>query len=100
MNPISWLLRTVIRGYQRFISPLFPARCRYYPTCSAYAVEAITIHGAIKGIGLGAWRLLRCNPWSLGGIDHVPGHQEDEVDRIIQQMERQEPSELISGRED
>lgn len=61
-----------IRLYQKFISPCFPRRCRYYPTCSAYAVTAIKKHGAVKGIILGSYRLLRCNPFSKGGIDYVP----------------------------
>ncbi|QPK81317.1 membrane protein insertion efficiency factor YidD [Schaalia sp. ZJ405] len=61
-----------IRAYQRWVSPLLGPRCRYAPTCSAYAVEAISVHGVIKGIILATWRLLRCNPWSLGGVDHVP----------------------------
>lgn len=58
--------------YQKLISPLFPARCKYYPTCSRYALEAYRMHGAFWGTILAAWRLLRCNPWSLGGVDHVP----------------------------
>lgn len=58
--------------YQRWISPALPRRCRYYPTCSAYAVEAIKVHGALKGTVLAAWRLLRCNPLTRGGVDHVP----------------------------
>jgi putative membrane protein insertion efficiency factor len=57
--------------YQRFISPLIPARCRYYPTCSAYAVEAIRSYGVARGVILAGWRVLRCNPWSHGGVDHV-----------------------------
>jgi putative membrane protein insertion efficiency factor len=61
-----------IRFYQRFISPYTPATCRYYPTCSAYAVTALRTRGAFVGTGLTIWRLLRCNPWSSGGIDHVP----------------------------
>jgi uncharacterized protein len=61
-----------IRFYQRFITPYTPATCRYYPTCSAYAVTALRTHGAVIGTGLTIWRLLRCNPWSSGGIDHVP----------------------------
>jgi putative membrane protein insertion efficiency factor len=61
-----------IRFYQRFITPYTPATCRYYPTCSAYAVTALRTHGAVIGTGLTVWRLLRCNPWSSGGIDHVP----------------------------
>ena len=62
----------LIRLYQKFISPLTPPRCKYYPTCSAYALEAYRKHGLIKGTVLSTWRLLRCNPWSLGGIDYVP----------------------------
>ncbi len=58
--------------YQKYISPLKPPCCRYYPTCSAYAVEAFKKHGAIKGLILAVWRLLRCNPWSGGGVDYVP----------------------------
>ena len=61
-----------IRFYQRFISPGLPPRCKYAPTCSAYAVRAIEVHGIIKGTLLASWRLLRCNPWSNGGVDHVP----------------------------
>ncbi len=61
-----------IRFYQRFITPYTPATCRYYPTCSAYAVTALRTRGAFVGTGLTVWRLLRCNPWSDGGIDHVP----------------------------
>ena len=59
-------------AYQRFISPALGPRCRYAPSCSTYALQAIRVHGPIKGFVLGAWRLLRCNPWSLGGVDHVP----------------------------
>jgi putative membrane protein insertion efficiency factor len=62
-----------IRFYKRYISPSLPPGCRYQPTCSEYAYEAIEVHGLIKGIGLGAWRLLRCNPFNKGGIDRVPG---------------------------
>ena len=69
---ILWILTSPIRFYQRFISPLIAPRCRYAPTCSAYAIEAITVHGPFKGLLLGSWRLLRCNPWSHGGVDHVP----------------------------
>lgn len=61
-----------IRLYQRFISPLIPPRCKYYPSCSQYAVEAIHVHGPLRGLGLAAWRLLRCNPLSDGGLDPVP----------------------------
>lgn len=69
---MSRALVAVIRFYQRFISPLFPPRCKYYPTCSEYAVEALRVHGAGRGLLLAGWRLLRCNPLSDGGIDPVP----------------------------
>ena len=60
-----------IRIYQRLISPAFPRRCRYHPTCSAYAVQAIESYGILRGAVLAAWRLLRCNPFSRGGYDPV-----------------------------
>ena len=63
---------SAIRFYQRSISPAFPPRCRYIPTCSEYAVTAIERYGAWKGGRLAAWRLLRCNPFSKGGYDPVP----------------------------
>ncbi len=65
------LLR-VIRFYQRRISPLFPPMCRYYPTCSAYAAQAVHEHGAVRGSLLAMWRFLRCNPLFPGGYDPVP----------------------------
>jgi putative membrane protein insertion efficiency factor len=60
-----------IRVYQRVISPVIPRRCKYEPTCSRYAVEAIREYGILRGLLLGVWRLLRCNPWSHGGYDPV-----------------------------
>ena len=60
-----------IRLYQRVISPALPQRCRYYPSCSEYAVQAVRSYGILRGLVLGAWRLLRCNPWSHGGVDFV-----------------------------
>jgi uncharacterized protein len=57
--------------YQRTLSRALPPRCRYYPSCSEYAVQAIGAHGILRGSVLAAWRVLRCNPWSLGGVDHV-----------------------------
>ncbi len=61
-----------IRAYQRWISPSRSRRCRYEPTCSAYALEAVDRFGASRGLLLAAWRLLRCNPFSHGGFDPVP----------------------------
>jgi putative membrane protein insertion efficiency factor len=66
------ILVLLIRGYQLFVSPLLGPRCRFYPSCSAYAVEAITTHGALRGTYLAARRLLRCHPWNPGGPDPVP----------------------------
>ena len=60
-----------LRAYQRFISPAFPRRCRYHPTCSDYAVQAIQSYGILRGSVLAGWRLLRCNPFSHGGYDPV-----------------------------
>ena len=60
-----------ILGYQRFISPALPRRCRYEPTCSLYAVRAIEEYGILRGLVLAGWRVLRCNPWSHGGYDPV-----------------------------
>ncbi|MDO4665662.1 MAG: membrane protein insertion efficiency factor YidD [Actinomycetaceae bacterium] len=79
------LFLLLINGYRRWISPLVGPRCKYYPTCSTYAVEAIETHGALKGLVLTLWRLARCNPWSTGGIDHVPlvGHWEAGPSRIF-----------------
>jgi putative membrane protein insertion efficiency factor len=60
-----------IRFYQRAVSPALPRRCKYHPTCSQYAVDAVRSYGILRGIVLAAWRLLRCNPWSHGGVDFV-----------------------------
>ena len=60
-----------IRLYQRAISPAIPQRCKYYPSCSHYAAAAIRRYGILRGLVLAAWRVLRCNPWSHGGVDHV-----------------------------
>lgn len=66
------LFKLPIRFYRRLISRYTPRVCRYYPTCSAYAVEAIEKHGVIKGIILAVWRIIRCNPFARGGVDRVP----------------------------
>ncbi len=65
------LVLAPIRLYQRLISPALPRRCRYEPTCSSYAAQAVQQYGILRGLVLGSWRLLRCNPWSPGGFDHV-----------------------------
>lgn len=65
-------LIALIRGYQWFVSPLLGPHCRFYPSCSQYACEAIARHGAARGIWLAVRRLLRCHPWHPGGVDPVP----------------------------
>lgn len=70
--PMKKLLIFPIRLYQRFISPMLPPMCRFTPTCSQYAIEAISKHGAIKGLYLAARRILRCHPWGGSGYDPVP----------------------------
>jgi putative membrane protein insertion efficiency factor len=75
MSARRWLralVRAPIVAYQRLISPALPRRCKYEPTCSRYALQAIEAHGPVRGVGLAAWRLLRCNPFSHGGYDPVP----------------------------
>jgi putative membrane protein insertion efficiency factor len=65
------ILVAPIRLYQRAISPGLPARCKYHPSCSEYAVQAVRQYGVLRGVVLAGWRLLRCNPWSHGGVDFV-----------------------------
>jgi putative membrane protein insertion efficiency factor len=71
---MSWLRTAAvapIRFYQRFVSPVLPRRCKYEPTCSRYAEQAIREYGILRGLVLAGWRLMRCNPWSHGGFDPV-----------------------------
>jgi len=68
---LSGVILAPIRAYQRFISPAMPRRCKYYPTCSAYAIDAVREFGLLRGLVLAGWRLLRCNPFSHGGYDPV-----------------------------
>ena len=69
MRPVLLLL---IRGYQLLVSPLLGPRCRFYPSCSAYAYQAVVGHGGLRGSWLAVRRLLRCHPWNPGGLDPVP----------------------------
>ena len=71
-NLLSTLLILPIRFYRACISPMFPPACRYVPTCSQYAIEAITKHGPFKGLWLAMKRLMRCHPWGGSGSDPVP----------------------------
>ena len=61
----------ILRAYRAVISPLYGDVCRYYPSCSAYTLGSIQQHGVIRGVALGAWRILRCHPWAKGGVDDV-----------------------------
>lgn len=69
------VLRFLLRGYQRWISPALLPACRYVPSCSQYALEAVELHGALRGSLLAGWRVLRCHPFARGGHDPVPGSQ-------------------------
>ena len=71
MNLAARIVLAPVRAYQRFISPALPRRCKYHPTCSAYAMQAIERYGILRGAVLAGWRLLRCNTFSHGGYDPV-----------------------------
>jgi uncharacterized protein len=71
VNALRSILIAPIRVYQRLIAPAFGSRCKYYPSCSEYAAQAIATFGILRGLILAGWRLLRCNPWSHGGFDPV-----------------------------
>lgn len=79
-NPAQTLLLLLLRAYQLAISPFLGRNCRFYPTCSAYAAEAIRVHGAARGSYLAARRLCKCHPWHPGGFDPVPGPADDASD--------------------
>jgi putative membrane protein insertion efficiency factor len=66
-----WIVLAPIEAYRRLISPLLPPRCKYEPSCSAYAAQAVREFGILRGLVLAVWRVLRCNPWSHGGFDPV-----------------------------
>jgi len=66
------ILIIVLKLYRRVISPIYGQVCRFFPSCSAYALEAVTVHGAVKGSWFAARRIIRCHPWSAGGVDPVP----------------------------
>jgi putative membrane protein insertion efficiency factor len=74
---MSKVFIALIRVYQYVLSPMLGQRCKYYPSCSNYAIDALREHGVVRGIGLAGWRLLRCNPFSNGGYDPVPPRHQD-----------------------
>jgi hypothetical protein len=72
VRTVKWILIGLLKAYRFAISPLYGQVCRYHPTCSAYALEAVTVHGSIKGTWLAVRRVGRCHPWAAGGYDPVP----------------------------
>lgn len=70
--PVRLVILGVLNGYQRLVAPALGQRCRFYPSCSTYAEEAVRLHGAVKGSLLATWRVLRCSPLSAGGPDPIP----------------------------
>jgi putative membrane protein insertion efficiency factor len=70
---MTLLAKGLVHAYRRLVSPLFGPRCKYHPTCSQYALDALRDFGFVRGSVLAAWRVLRCNPWSHGGVDYVAG---------------------------
>ena len=74
---MKYLLIGFLRAYRTLISPLYGQVCRYHPSCSAYALEAVTVHGSVRGTGLALRRLARCHPWAAGGYEPVPAAAED-----------------------
>jgi putative membrane protein insertion efficiency factor len=85
MTTLRRMATAPVRFYQRAVSPGLPARCKYYPSCSEYAVQAVRRYGILRGVVLAAWRLLRCNPWSYGGVDFV------EDQKLFRSRARPEP---------
>ncbi|MGD9531879.1 membrane protein insertion efficiency factor YidD [Pseudonocardia sp.] len=92
---LARLLLGLLAVYRRWISPALPPTCRFYPSCSAYAVTAVRRHGALRGTWLTAGRLLRCGPWHPGGVDHVPPRRDRQGgrpgNRPVQDHEEQAP---------
>ena len=72
--PTRWFAIGAIRGYRLVFAGSLGGHCRFYPSCSHYAEDAIRVHGLIRGVALGTWRILRCNPYGAGGVDRVPAH--------------------------
>ena len=92
-RPVARALLAVVGFYQRAISPALPPRCRFQPTCSAYAAEAIAVHGAGRGSWLALRRLLKCAPWHPGGLDLVPPARSPAPARPVPSAPRRAPQE-------
>lgn len=83
---MSAILQALVRGYRYFVSPLLAPACRFHPSCSVYAEEALQRHGALRGSWLSARRLCRCGPWHPGGVDPVPGSRTAHTARTAAQV--------------
>jgi putative membrane protein insertion efficiency factor len=91
---VKHVLIVLLKGYRLFISPLYGQVCRYHPSCSAYALEAVTRHGSLRGCWLAVRRLARCHPWAAGGYDPVPDTRER---RPAAASERRRPARHQTG---
>ena len=91
---MKYILIGFIKAWRAIVSPWYGEVCRYYPSCSAYGLEAVQLHGAIKGTWLIVRRLLRCNPWSRGGVDPVPGSP---LEATIAAEEAEEAAEAVKA---
>jgi len=74
---VKILILIILKAYRNFISPLFPPRCRFYPSCSQYCIEAIEVYGIVKGFNFAVRRLLKCHPFNPGGYDPLPKSKQD-----------------------
>lgn len=89
-SPLAWFFYGLVRFYQLFISPFLAPRCRYQPTCSQYAIEALQLHGGIKGGWLAAKRIAKCHPWGGFGYDPVPQSSNESADAALKASELKE----------
>ena len=94
---LSWVLVAPIKVYQHVLSPLLPSTCRYHPSCSAYATVALRTHGPFKGSLLAVARLLRCNPWSAGGVNPVPSRGKWRADVLPDGSTRTHAASVLSA---
>jgi len=97
LSPAGWLLVGLLTAYQRFISPLLGPRCRFYPSCSAYALEAVRVHGALRGSWLAVRRLSRCHPFHAGGLDPVPGTDREQGSAAVVEPDVMSADVMSSG---
>jgi len=99
VSPVRSVLVGLLKAYRFGISPLYGQVCRYYPTCSAYALEAVETHGALVGTRLAAGRVARCHPWAAGGFDPVPATTAPWTERSDRPPDRRAPARLLDIKE-